>query len=318
MNLPSLATLFPNDIPRRKREAMPKSKKRAKRYKRRTNPPGIHIQIPRDLDILQALYQHRVLRQDQLEQLFFKSKERAQKRLRLLYDHRYVDRRFLAERIGGGGRKPNLYVIDRRGIDLLKEERPELDLVWHHSYKDLSDPYLKHALPLNDIMVAIHVACRILDCQVHDWQTEAQLKANHDRVKIHIDGGQRQWVTIIPDTYFFLWAHQRGFPCFVEYDGGTERSKVIKNKIRAYKAYYETGQYKKRYGYKAFRVLFVSKSEQRVQDLKTWTEELNIVGHHWFWFGVLKQLSPDKILTAPIWHYAGSTEPRSLIQTASP
>ena len=85
-----------------------KSEERAKRHERRKNPPNITIQVPRDLDILEAVYTHRVLTQYQLQRLFFPSKDRTQQRLRLLYDHAYLDRRFQPQRVGETGRTPNL------------------------------------------------------------------------------------------------------------------------------------------------------------------------------------------------------------------
>lgn len=290
-----------------------KPQDRAKRYRRRANPSPIQIQIPRDIDILEALYRHRVLRQDQLQNLFFNSKERAQKRLRQLYDHRFIDRRFLAERIGGTGRTPNLYVLDRKGADLLQEQRHDIDVTWHHSYKEVSDQYLKHALPLNDIIVALKVACKDSEFDLRDWRTEAELKGDYDKVKVLNRDNKRHEVTVIPDSFCLIVNGERAYPIFIEYDGGTQRSRVIKEKVRAYVAYYESGKYNQRYGFNAFRVLFVSRSERRVADLKSWAEDLKFGGQHWFWFATLASLTPQTILTKDVWNYAGDERKHSLI-----
>lgn len=288
------------------------NRERAKRHQRRNDATSIRIQT-RDIDILDALYRHRVLRQDQLKQLFFNSKERTQKRLRQLYDHRYVDRRFLPERIGGTGRLPNLYVLDRKGADLLQEQGLDT-IIWHHSYKTVSDQYLKHALPLNDIIVVMKKACQQKSCEFLEWKTESELKVEPDRVKILNRHNRRAEVTVIPDSYCLIGSDNRSFPMFIEYDGGTQRSRVIKEKVRAYAAYYESGKYHQRYGKNAFRVLFVSRSQRRVADLKLWTESLRLKGQHWFWFATLASLTSDTVLNKPIWWYAGSDERHPLIQ----
>ena len=290
---------------------------RAKRHERRNNPPNITIQIPRDLDVLEAVYLHRVLSQYQLQRLFFPSKDRTQQRLRLLYDHAYLDRRFQPQRVGETGRTPNLYVLDRKGSDLLKAERPELEVVWHHSYKDPSDEYLRHLLPLNEFMVVVTLAAKSRGYKVHEWQTEAQLKAAPQRVRVQTATGRKRDIAVVPDTFFSIQQGRYIYPFMVEQDGTTQTAKVIKQKIRMYHAYYTSGKYTERYGYNSFRVLFVTGSGKRLQSLKRWTEELNLDGQHHFYFAVHSQLSPKTLFDRPVWYRAGSQEPLELLTTST-
>ena len=191
--------------------------------------------------------------------------------------------------------------------------QPELEVVWHHSYKDPSDDFLRHILPLNEFMVVVTVAAKNAGYTIREWLTETYLKASPDRVRIQTASGKRRDVTVIPDTFFSIKHDKYVYPFLVEQDGTTQRSQVIKQKIRMYHAYYDSGKYTKRYGYKGFRVLFVTGSGKRLKSLKQWTEELGLGRAHNFYFAVHSQLSPRTVFDQPVWFRAGSNEPRKLL-----
>lgn len=81
----------------------------------------------RDKAIIYAVHIYRVLRQDQLEALFGRSKSVMQRVLVRLYDHGFLERKFLPVM---GWNSPALYVLDRKGADLLRTEFGLDDLVW--------------------------------------------------------------------------------------------------------------------------------------------------------------------------------------------
>ncbi|MCA9910134.1 MAG: replication-relaxation family protein, partial [Anaerolineae bacterium] len=74
----------------------------------------------RDKDIIEAVYRYRILRQDQIQRLFFGTAAAAQRVLVRLYDHTFLERKFLPVY---EGRSPTLYVLDKRGAELLRAER---------------------------------------------------------------------------------------------------------------------------------------------------------------------------------------------------
>ena len=289
---------------------------RAKRHERRVNPPNITIR-PRDIEVISTVYKYRVLSQYHIERLFFPSKDRTQQRLRLLYDHAFLERCWEPQRVGDTGRTPNLYVLDRKGADLLRAERPAIEVVWHHSYKDPSGEYLRHLLPLNDFMVVVRLAARHKGYEIGEWMTEAELKSSPQRVRVQTASGRRRDVTVIPDSFFSVRHDSYVYPFLVEQDGTTQTSKVIKQKIRMYNAYYSSGKYTDRFGYKSFRVLFVTATGRRMQSLKQWTEELQVDGEHHFYFAVHSQLSPKTVFDRPVWFRAGSEEPVQLLTTST-
>ena len=64
---------------------------------------------------------YRLIRQDQIQRLEFPSRNTAQQRLRKLWEHGFLRRRFLPVR-GGIQTSPILYEIDQRGAELLRAE----------------------------------------------------------------------------------------------------------------------------------------------------------------------------------------------------
>src|SRR5688572_25453953 len=100
--------------------------KKRKRHQRIIDPSPMRL-TERDIAVIEAVNRFRVLKQEQLQALFFGSKATAQFRLEKLYDHGYLERKFLPVMLGQG-RSPTLYVLDRKGAELLRVERGYDDL----------------------------------------------------------------------------------------------------------------------------------------------------------------------------------------------
>lgn len=279
--------------------------KRAKQYKRAKEKPNVVI-TSRDLDIFQDLIRMRVLTLFQIQKLHFPSKNRAQERLRRLFDAHYIDVIPYPRRIEGGGRAPNLYVLDRRGADVLRRDRPDFKFKWHHSYKTLSDDFIRHSVPLNRFMTLMRVAApRNGFEKVTDWYSESELRRKPDYVEIKLPNEKKKRTAIIPDGFIVLERAGNKYPFFVEWDGTTETGKVIQEKVKKYTAYYQGGLYTKRYTFKLFRVLFVCGSNARMETLKKWVETTDIrEAKGAFFFACIDTLSEDNILKAPVWRRA--------------
>src|SRR5258708_39691078 len=106
---------------------------RRRRDQRVMNPSPMQL-TTRDKAIIRAICDYRVLRQDQIQILFFGAnpgaRARAQKRLVKLFDHKYLARFFLPSR-GGLMSSPVLYGLDKRGAELLQGEFGYDDLHWY-------------------------------------------------------------------------------------------------------------------------------------------------------------------------------------------
>lgn len=285
-----------------------------KRHIRRENPPGMVLQ-PRDIDIIEAVYRFRVLSQAQIATLFFGSASTAQYRLEKLYDHRFLERRFLPVALGEG-RSPTLYILDRRGAETLRSERGYDEIRWFGTSKNLSADFLAHSIAVNDVMVLVSLACRRHGYRLEQWQGENEVKADYDRVTVPSAAGREQ-MPVVPDSFLTILAYERRYPFFLELDRGTMTLARFKNKVRAYLAYYKSGAYEKRYGLRSIRLLTVVASRgqgggaRRLQNLKTATEELT--KERWFWFASLSELTASNVLTAPVWYQATEQDMRTLI-----
>lgn len=290
------------------RNTNPMADKKRRRNQRVNTPKPMRL-MERDKAIIQAVYDYRVLRQDQLETLFERSPSVMQRVLVRLYDHGFLERKFLSVL---GLHSPALYVLDKKGAELLRSEFGLDELVWYPSSKDLKLEFLEHTTAINDFRIAITLAAQRAGYELLKWIGEAELKADYDRVNVRTASGKMQSVSLIPDSYFVLKT-PRGFAhFFLEMDRGTETTGRFKTKIAAYMAYYQSGLYERRYGSKSMRVITVTSGRRRLDNLKTATEAVG--GKRRFWFVVHTDLTIAAILANPVWYVAGEQVPSALIE----
>lgn len=266
----------------------------------------------RDRDIIEAVHLYRVLRQDQIQTLFFRRQNTTQRVLERLYDHAFLERKFLPVVYG---RSPTLYVLDKRGADLLRSERGYEDLIWYSSNKDLKTDFMEHTAAINDFRIAIVVAARRQGLELITWASESQLKADYDRVQI---ATSKRPVSLVPDSYFALVTPLGRAHFFIEIDRGTETLDRFKQKVRAYMAYHEGGGYEKRYGTKSLRILTVAFGAGRLANLRNATAQVTqeVKGRRRFWFALATDLTPETVLTEPVWYLAGEEKARALLAPA--
>jgi hypothetical protein len=284
---------------------------RKQRRDRRPETPRPMRETISDQQVIQLIYQYRILSQEQLERLLKKSRSRVQQIMMRLYHHEYVERLFLP--VWFDGRSPTLYILDKRGIALL--QRLGIDDMSGQPSKKLTPMFLEHTLAINDVRIAIALACQQQGWSIYKWQTENDIKADYDRVPLQVTPTKVEKVPIVPDSYFIIELPGENVATFfLELDRGTMTLQRFKTKVMAYVAYYKSGGYERRFGYKGFRVLTVvdTISPNRVENLMQQTATVNGIGQR-FWFAHLPSLTPDNILTQPIWQVAGTGEQRALL-----
>jgi DNA-binding MarR family transcriptional regulator len=283
------------------------TQKRQRRDKRSITPTPMRL-TERDKAIIHAVHTYRVLRQAQLERLFFGSQSTAQRVLQRLYQHGFLERKFFPVLTG---RSPTMYVLDKKGAELLRSDYGLENLVWYPSSKELKTEFLEHTTAINEFRITVTLAAQFAGYELLNWQGENDLKAQYDRVRIMTGHGKSQMISLIPDSYFVLKT-PRGFAhFFLELDRGTMTTKRFKSKIQAYLAYYQSGAYSKRYNSRSMRVVTVTNGVKRLENLKTVTEDAK--GKHQFWFALASDLTPDIVLSASVWQIAGEMEKQPLI-----
>lgn len=285
---------------------MSEQPKRRKRNRRDDFPPAM-VLTARDRQIVEMVYQCRVLRQDQIHALFFgASTSASQRRLALLYHHGFLTRVFLTAR-ASYMLSPALYMLDKRGAELLRMEFGYDDITWTTKSNDVGQQFLEHTLAINDVRVAVTLACRQLDgCDLLEWRSEAQMKASYDRVTITPSKGRSELISLIPDSFFVIQTPQGKAPFFLEVDRGTETTGRFQTKIFAYQEYIKSGAYQQRYGFKSIRVLTTVPSLKRLEGLKTVTEVAG--GGQRYWFAVQGDISAQNALYESVWWVAGQPQ----------
>src|SRR4051812_20246054 len=96
-----------------------------------------------------------------------------------------------------------------------------------------------------------------------------------DNVTLHRPQSGAPRAAVVPDGYFVLDSGAHLYHHFLEVDLGTVTGissvygkRDFGRKIRAYLAYYQSGQYEERYSTNKGRVLIVTSGERRLANLK--------------------------------------------------
>jgi hypothetical protein len=266
---------------------------------------------PRDIELVLAIHAHRVLRRDQVQRLLFPSKNTANERLKRLHQHGYLVRRRLPVEYGLGSSQA-LYLLARRGAQLVAERLGVdiADVDWSPARNRVSTFFLEHTIAINDVRIAVTLAAARRGYAVERWIAEDELKRAPERVAIEDGDHQSTTVAFVPDGYFLLNLGPRRASFFLEVDRATMANARWARKVRAYLAYVRSGAYARRYRSNCLRVLTVTTSEKRMRNLLRTTKTACADGSaaHMFWFTWLDQVTPEAVLSAPIWHIPGRSE----------
>jgi len=290
-----------------------KSKDRLPRYRRAKHPPGIRIQ-PRDMRILIAVgCEYRYLTTRQIHTLFFGG-SMSQTRLRLtkLYHNGFLDRVYRPTTQGSG---EAIYCLDRKGADVLASEL-DIDrgeMFWQGRTRHLSQNSLEHALRVIDFRLAVNIACdrTELASVAGDWVDEQILRDLKQQVRVPSasDPDSHTECSIVPDGYFCLeFVNGVSQSFMLEIDMGTESNRRIGLRVRAYREYLRSGKYAELFGNNSFKVLLVTTSPNRSENLMRTARQAG--DKTMFWFTHFSQYAQDgglvpEQLMERIWRVSG-------------
>ncbi len=293
--------------------------------------PGFRV-TKRDAELVQLIANFRCLTSWQINRLLFppvrhddtKINPRCQHRLKMLYQHGYLDRREQPQ-VRSQGSLPLVYFLARRGAELL-EELSGQEVDWDPDDNDVTAPWFAHLLQTNEVRLSITLAARNPGVTLASWIDDKALKSPHMKDYVEVtgrDGGVRRQ-TVVPDGLFVLETPGIGpsdwnvYHHALEVDRGTTTGRYGKDgnrdwrhKIEGYIAYYSSGKYQARYGTRALRILTVTTGERRMAHLKDVTERSG--GRTRFLFTTFDRLSTETVLSAPIWTAATQTTPKPLL-----
>lgn len=295
-------------------------KSRLPRYQRVKRPPAM-VLTQRDREILRQVYAFRLMTREQIEELLFRPERgqdhmtktsKVRQRLKLLYQHGYLERIPLPTGPGQWAWRP-VYRLARKGAKLLAEEKnmtiSQLNY-WgkaddrEHRTSEPSLLFMKHSLEINDVRLAILRAAEAHGYCVEQWLDDTALKREkmkQDTVfRSDWDGGAK--VGVIPDAYFVLHLGDRRAHFFLELDRATMSNGRWRSRIYSYLDYVHSGRYRERFQTPSLRILTVTTTAQRLENLKKATEQAG--GKELFWFTTMDQVSPSNVFLGPIWRLA--------------
>lgn len=293
-----------------------KTSKKAQTTKQK-NKPGFRL-IARDIEIIRAVYEYRVLDTLQIQKLFFSDNTTGvQCRLRLRhltkngYLHSQEQLTLLSE-----GNKPKANFLNSKGAELLVEmleiEQKELD--WRPREWEVGSQFLHHLLKTNDIRIQFILSAHKNGFTIQNWLDDRSLRRFlvEDTVFITNPKGAKEKAAAIADGHLTLVTPRRPYHLSLETDLRTvtgNASGLAKNdrdwarRINVVLEYYHSGKYEKRYNSTSMRWLTVTTGEKRLENLKKITEDSN--GKVRFWFTTFDRISQGDIIIDPLWSIAG-------------
>jgi hypothetical protein len=303
---------------------------RLPRFKRNSNVRSFRL-TERDWNILRLVYEHRFLRSNHLISLISGSSQQISRRLQLLYQHGFLERpRCQIDYYYEGGSRRIAYGIAAKGAAALRRKFsvPYSGFAGAvgNSVKRL---FLEHALMISDFMVALELSCQ-------NRPNVQLLKPSEIAPDIHTEGVRNrfQWKVnvqknvdcgVIPDKIFGLeftddnGRKRKSWFC-VEADRETmpvARANLHKSsfvrKLLGYSATWSQELHRIRFGWPRFRVLTVTTSQERVDNLIDAARQLKH-GQGLFLFTDLDSLSSNSDLLSLKWRTVRSDLTAKLLE----
>ena len=278
---------------------MAKERRRLPRYQRVSYPPPMWL-MERDKRILEAIHAYDgMLGFSQIQRMFFSGKTQAEERMKLLYQHCYVNRPNREQR----RRVPEMiYWLAKRGADVVSglTGTPLDEFKWRNKPRWFQ---VEHDLAVTDFRLDVWEACRLShDVTLVTWVPEGEFCAYPDRISYSFKG-RRLERYIRPDGFFVLNARRHRIRYLLEIDRSTEDNpRFFREKILPGLAYLKSDAYEKRFGRRSGRWLVVTTSERRMGNMLSQAKQAKARGL--FYFTTYDQAKVETILFSPIWRRA--------------
>jgi len=263
--------------------------KRRSRFVPAIEPPSFLI-TSRDIEIIRQVARHRFLSSLHISDLLAAPHKKVCDRLTFLFHGTYLDRpRGQRERYrDGGGSERMVYALANRGAQLLIEHDGygRTDIDWSRKNREATTRFIQHTLAIADVRVGLVRAIRerpgfeLLEPQqlIAAMPPSTQALKNPWLWRANV-----QWndtlkeISLLPDYAFGIIFPDGKRRCFlVEADRGTmpiDRSNLeqtsMLRKFLAYTAGKRAKLHQKQFDWKAFRVLIMTSTPERVENLLT-------------------------------------------------
>ena len=259
---------------------------------RRIDSAVPHVLTDRDMAIVAAVADYRLLSRSQIQRLLaFGTVTRVNFRLQKLFHHGYLARHFLPTVKGSS---QAVYMLDQSGLPVAAERLgKDTAGLWRPQDK-LSPFFLAHTLAVNDVRIAYALTARAHD----DHELVTWLSAEGARDRFFFSGA---WHTLTPDAFLRYRVGRHVLSAFVEVDRGTIPNRRFREKVERYFAYDVSGRYAERYKGRRFRALVITNTPERLANLKHTTAQ---VAQRSSWFTTIREIQESGPL-ASIWETIG-------------
>jgi hypothetical protein len=251
----------------------------------------------RDKRILEAVQAYDgILSFSQVQRLFFSGKSQCELRLKLLYQHGYLNRLDRNQR----RRLPEMiYWLDKKGAELVAS----LDGTHPNEFTWRKEPrwfQVEHDLAVNDFRIDLEQACREHpEVQLESWTPESEFWAYPDKIKYKFQEKEMERY-IRPDGFFVLTTPEHTIRYLLEIDRSTEDNpRFLREKVLPGLAYVKSQAYGQRFGHRSGRWLVVTTSQRRLENMLRQARNGEAKG--FFYFTTFSQLKPETFLQSPIW-----------------
>jgi hypothetical protein len=235
--------------------------------------------MPRDLILLRAIAFLRVIDREQARAIGnFNSATRLNYRLAALRSLGLLKQFFVG--LGPGTRK-GVFSLTRKGAQVAgvvyRRTRFASDATIGF------DPFLIHRIAVGDVYIAVMQKSLPEGVRTSTWRFfETPLAGN---------------THLIPDGYFELHSRDASRGVFLEMDMGTETARIWKKKVAEYLSFAASGGFQEGFGVQQFRVLVITTSAKRLQNL---ARVISSLTQKLFWLTTLEELKTSGPWV-PIW-----------------
>ena len=270
----------------------------------------------RDAEILRTVNRHRFLRSHQIADLVDGSRQQVLRRLQKLFHHGFLERPTCQlDYYQRPGSRSIAYGLATRGAAQLRrtDDTPFSRLDWTSRNRGVKRLFLEHALMVSDIMVALEIASRkrgdVRLLMEHEIQLPAATRTQQAPFQWSVTGSDKKILGVIPDRVFVLQSDDSAerILCFLEADRGTmpvDRAKhdasSIARKLQAYALTWKAGIQRSRFGVSRMRVLTVTSSESRCQNIYSAASSVSAGNGIFLQTAITSGFSSDTCL-GPVW-----------------
>ena len=284
------------------------------RFNRVEKPPNMFLQ-QRDIKLFEALAKYRYLTTSQISEIIFTglSPTAFRRRLFKLYQNAYVDRLFTDDPNSSKPIGEACYFLDKDGFNVLVAEQG-YEGSFQTKNKNVKAVFLNHTVAIVNFRLVVEKGIEnneLAYLPKSGWISEYDMQdpfATKKKDKYVLfddvyDSQANKRISVYPDSLFVLnglgeYSKYQAL-YFVEIDRGTESSKKIIKKLRAYNLYLKNKSFQKYADVDFFKVLFVTTSQRRINALME-----NLKGNQGLdlmLFTHFKETKDNNVLTDSIW-----------------